>query len=95
MNSRFYVYFFLLVLGLGCVNSEILPVDYPLDDPSESIVTSSIFITVVDINKEPVADAVVQLDNQFFTTDEFGTCFVQDLEMSERAYFTVEKKRFF
>lgn len=95
MNSRFYVYFFLLVLGLGCVNSEILPVDYPLDDPSESIVTSSIFITVVDINEEPVADAVVQLDNQFFTTDEFGTCFVQDLEMPERAYFTVEKNGFF
>ncbi len=95
MKFKLLFFGFLLTLGFSCVNSELLPVDYlPIDQPEE-IVSSSLFIHVIEVDGAPVVEAVVQLGDQIYLTDMFGTCFVQDVEMSARAYFTVSKFGFF
>lgn len=90
MNFRFSFLVLLALLGLRCVNSEILPVEYP-----EPIVTSSLFIAVYDIDGEPVQDALVRLGDQALMTDQYGTCFMMNVKMPQRVYFTVDKPGYF
>ncbi len=90
MNFRLSFLVLLALLGLRCVNSEILPVDYP-----EPKVTSSLFVSVFDTQGEPIEDAIVGIQDEVFVTDEFGISLVNSIEISERVYVTVEKLGYF
>ena len=90
MNFRFSFLVLLALLGLRCVNSELLPVDYP-----EATMMSSVFISVNTVDGEPVADAVIRIGDYVEVTNEFGIGFFRDIQTGSRTYVEVEKDGFF
>ena len=64
--------------------------------PAVDLVNGSVIGFIVDENNQPVAEATVKLNNNTFTTDDYGHFFVEDQSMNALgALVSVEKNGYF